>query len=185
MVECAAHNCFVAGSNPAEPIITFKNMEFNFKNYKLIKLKKYLRKKGLFFLFDSIKLNKKKWIFNEQNLKKLKLKYYKPSNKITIKIFDNSIYKNFGFNIVGFIFFVCPCQKQTELKLFFIIKFLKPSFILISIKLNNRIYSIAQIKRLNSLSYNENIFFLYKILNKQLKISYILTNKKKTRNNVI
>lgn len=153
-------------------------MDFNFKTYKLIKLKKYFSKNSLFFLFDSVKLNKKNWTFNEQNLKKLKLRYYKPLNKITIKTFKSSIYKNFYFNLIGFIFFINPCYKKNELKLFSIIKFLKPSFILISVKLNNKIYSIAQIKRLDNLSYHKNVFSLYRIFNKQLKISYILTKQK-------
>lgn len=153
-------------------------MGFNFKTYKLIQLKKYLRKNGFFFLFDSVKLNKKKWTLNEQNLKKLKLRYYKPSNKITIKIFKSSIYKNFNFNIIGFIFFISSCYKRTELKLSHVLKFLKPSFVLISAKLNNKIYSIAQIKRLDILSYNKNIFSLYRIFKIQLKICCILNNKK-------
>lgn len=153
-------------------------MKLNFKNYKLIKLKNYLRKSSLFFLFDSIKLNKKKWTLNEQNLKNLKLTYYKPTNKITIKTFIHSIYKNFSFNIIGFLFFINSCNKRTELVLPFITKTLKPSFILISIKLNNKFYSVAQIKRLNSLSYNKNVFCLCQIFNKQLKMNYFLINKK-------
>ena len=180
MVERAAHNGFAAGSIPAEPILKCNIMDFNFKIYKLMKLKKYLRKSSLFFLFDSVKLTKKKWTVNEQNLKKLKLSYYKPSNKITIKTFRSSLYKNFNFTIIGFILLISSCHTKTELKLFSIVKSLKPSFILVSVKLNNKIYSIAQIKRLDNLSYNKNVFSLYRIFNQQLKISYILTISKET-----
>jgi hypothetical protein len=45
--------------------------------------------------------------------------------------------------------------------------------------LNNKIYSTAQIKGLSDLSYDKSIFNLYKVLDKQLKTSYVLTNKKK------
>ena len=154
-------------------------MDFNFKTYQIVKLKKYLKKNGLFFLFHSAKLNLTKWALTEQNLKKLKLSYYKPLNKTTVKTFKNSIYKNFSFNIAGFIVFINSSYKTTELNLSSIIKILKPSFTLVSIKLNNKLYSTAQIKGLNDLSYNKSVFNLYKVLDKQLKTSYVLTNKKK------
>ena len=154
-------------------------MDFNFKTYQIVKLKKYLKKNGLFFLFHSAKLNLTKWTLTEQNLKKLKLSYYKPLNKTTVKTFKNSIYKNFSFNIAGFIVFINSSYKTTELNLSSIIKILKPSFTLVSIKLNNKLYSTAQIKGLNDLSYNKSVFNLYKVLDKQLKTSYVLTNKKK------
>lgn len=154
-------------------------MDFNFKTYQIVKLKKYFKKNGLFFLFHSAKLNLTKWTLTEQNLKKLKLSYYKPLNKTTVKTFKNSIYKNFSFNIAGFIVFINSSYKTTELNLSSIIKILKPSFTLVSIKLNNKLYSTAQIKGLNDLSYNKSVFNLYKVLDKQLKTSYVLTNKKK------
>lgn len=115
-------------------------MDHNLKNYQIIKLKKYFKKTGLFFLFHSAKLSLTEWTLNEQNLKKLELNYYKPLNKIAIKTFKNSIFKNFSFNIIGLVFFINSCSIKTELNLFSIIKFLKPSFILTSIKLNNKVY---------------------------------------------
>jgi hypothetical protein len=154
-------------------------MDFNFKTYQIVKLKKYFKKNGLFFLFHSAKLNLTKWTLTEQNLKKLKLSYYKPLNKTTVKTFKSSIYKNFSSNIAGFILFINSSYKTTELNLASILKVLKPSFTLVSIKLNNKIYSTAQIKGLNDLSYDKSIFNLYKVLDKQLKTSYVLTNKKK------
>jgi hypothetical protein len=154
-------------------------MDFNFKTYQIVKLKKYFKKNGLFFLFHSAKLNLTKWTLTEQNLKKLKLSYYKPLNKTTVKTFKSSIYKNFSSNIAGFILFINSSYKTTELNLASILKVLKPSFTLVSIKLNNKIYSTAQIKGLSDLSYDKSIFNLYKVLDKQLKTSYVLTNKKK------
>nr|AEP20726.1 ORF138 [Kryptoperidinium foliaceum endosymbiont] len=130
-------------------------MDFNSKTYQAVKLKKYLKNNGLFFLFHSTKLSSIKWTVIEQNLKKLKLSYHKPLNKTTIKTFKSSIYKNFGSNIAGFLLFINSRYKTTALSLSSIIKSLKPSFILTSVKLNNKIYSTTQIKGLNELSYKK------------------------------
>nr|YP_009495565.1 ORF156 [Nitzschia sp. (in: diatoms)]AWQ64295.1 ORF156 [Nitzschia sp. (in: diatoms)] len=153
-------------------------MDFNFKTYQIVKLKKYFKTNNLFFLFHSAKLNLTKWSLIEQNLKKLKLNYYKPLNKTTVKTFKSSIYKNFDSNIVGFILFISPNYKTMELNLQSLIKSLK-SFSFVSIKLNNKIYSVSQLKGLNDLSYKKSAFNFYKVLDKQLKTSYVLTNKKK------
>jgi len=155
-------------------------MDFNFKTYQILKLKKYFKKNGLFFLFHSAKLSLTKWTVTEQNLKKLKLSYYKPLNKTTVKTFKNSIYKNLSSNITGFILFINSSYKTTELNLTSVLKVLKPSFTLVSIKLNNKIYSTAQVKGLNDLSYNKSVFNFYKVLDKQLKTTYVLTNRKKS-----
>lgn len=154
-------------------------MDFNFKTYQIIKLKEYFKNKGLFFLFHSAKLSLTRWTLTEQNLKKLELNYYKPLNKTTVKTFKNSIYRNFSSNIAGFILFISSNSKKTELNLPAITKSLKSSFTLVSVKLNNKVYSTAQLKGLNSLSYNKSVFNLYRVLDKQLKTSYTLTNKKK------
>jgi hypothetical protein len=156
-------------------------MDFNFKTYQIVKLKKYFKDNGLFFLFHSTKSNLTKWTLTEQNLKKLKLNYYKPLNKTTVKTFKSSIYKSFSANITGFILFVNSCYKTTSLNLPSIIKGLKPSFTLVSLRLNDKVYSTTQLKGLNDLSYNKSVFALYKVLDRQLKMSYLLTtNKKKT-----
>ena len=153
-------------------------MDFKFKAYQRIKLKKYFKNNSFFLLFHSAKLNLTKWMLVEQNLKKLELNFYKPLNKTTAKTLKSSIYKTFSSNIVGFILFINPSSKRMEVNLSSIIKTLKSSFTLVSIKLNNKIYSIVQIKGLNDLSYKKSAFSLYKVLDKQLKTSYILTNKK-------
>jgi len=154
-------------------------MDFNFKTYQIVKLKKYFKNNGLFFTFHATKSNSVKWIITEQNLKKLKLDYYKPLNKITVKTLRSSIYKNFSSNITGFVLFISSRYKTTALNLPLIVKALKPFFTLISLKLNNKIYSTTQLKGLNDLSYKKSVLTLYKVLDKQLKMSYVLTNKKK------
>ena len=153
-------------------------MDFNFKTYQVIKLKKYFKKNGLFFLFNAAKLDLTKWVLTEQNLKKLKLNYYKPLNKTTVKTFKKSIYKNFGSNIAGFLLLINSNCKTIELNLSSIMKVLKSSFTLVSVKLNNKIYSTSQLKGLNEFSYIKSVSNLHRELDKQLKTSYILTIKK-------
>ena len=153
-------------------------MDFKFKAYQKVKLRKYFKNKDLFLLFHSVKLNSTKWLRVEQRLKKLELNYYKPLNKISAKTLNNSIYKNFRSNIAGFILFISPRSNTIELNLASLQKILNPSFTLVSVKFNNKIYSTTQLKGLNELSYKKSAFNLYKVLDKQLKTSYILTNKK-------
>jgi len=154
-------------------------MDFNLKNYQIIKLKKYLKENNFFLLFQSAKLNLTKWAYTEQNLKKLRLNYYKPLNRTTIKTFHNSIYKNFSSVIGGFILFITPDSKRLKFNLESMIKNVKPSFNLISVKLNNKIYSPSQIKIVKELSYKKSVFNLHKTLDKHLKTTYILTNNKR------
>merc|ERR1712166_1042306 len=122
--------------------------------------------------------------FNSKNyqsvkLKKLKLNYSKALNGITLKLFKNSIFTNIRPIVCSFILFINSNFKTTELQLSSIKKDLKPSFELISVKLNNKIYSTSQLKGLNTFSYRKNVFNLYGSLDQHLKTSYLLTKKKK------
>ena len=133
---------------------------------------------AFFFLFHSAKLDLNQWLQTEQNLKKLKLNYSKALNGITLKLFENSIFKNLSLTICSFVLFINPNFKTTELQLSLMKKDLKPSFQLISVKLNNKIYATSQLKALNILSYKKNMFELHKSLDQHLKTSYLLTKKK-------
>ena len=175
MVERAAHDGFVVGSNPAK--LSFK-MDFNSKNYQNVKLRKKFQTNGFFFLFHSAKLDLNKWIQTEQNLKKLKLNYSKTLNGIVLKSFKNSTFKNLSLTICNFVLFINPNFKTTQLQFSSMKKNLKPSFKLISVKLNNKIYATSQLKGLNILSYKKNVFELHKSLDQHLKTSYLLTKKK-------
>lgn len=153
-------------------------MDFNLKDYQIVKLKKYFKNSDFFFLFHSAKLNLNQWTYTEQNLKKLKLNYSKTLNGTTLTTLKSSIYRNLSAVICGFVLFMDLNCKTTELDLKLLQSNLKPSFSLITVKLNNKIYSTSQLKGLNDLSYNKNIFNLHKSLDKYLKTSHVLTNKK-------
>jgi hypothetical protein len=153
-------------------------MDFNLKDYQIFKLKKYFKNNDFFFLFHSAKLNLNQWTMTEQNLKKLKLNYYKTLNGTTLKTLKNSIYQNITPVISSFVIFINPKFKTTEFDLDSLTKNLKPSFSLISLKLNHKIYSPVQLKGVKSLSYKKNMFNLHKSLDRHLKTSYRVTNKK-------
>ena len=149
-------------------------MDYNLKKYQILKIKKYFKNNNFFFIFHSSKVNSKEWIKVEQKIKKLKLKYYKIFNGTGSKIINDSIFKNYTKIISGLILFIKPNFKSTEIVLKDLEKELKSLFLLLSIKLNNKIYLISQVSDINSCSYKNNVFNLYKVLNKSLKISYIL-----------
>ena len=153
-------------------------MDFNSKDYQNVKLKNFFKTNGFFLLFHSAKLDLNQWIHTEQNLKKLKLNYSKALNGITLKLFKKSIYKNISPIVSSFILFINSNFKTTNLQLSAIKKDLKPSFKLISVKLNNKMYSTSQLKGLDNFSYKKNVFNLYNSLDQHLKTSYVLTKKK-------
>jgi hypothetical protein len=153
-------------------------MDFNSKDYQNVKLKNFFKANGFFLWFHSAKLELNQWIYIEQNLKKLKLNYSKALNGITLKLFKNSIYTNVSPIVCSFVLFINSNYKTTELQLNSLEKDLKPSFKLISAKLNNKVYSTSQLKGLNDFSYKKSVFNLYGSLDQHLKTSYMLTKKK-------
>jgi len=153
-------------------------MDFNLKSYRVLKVKNSLKNCDFFFFFHSAKLTSNEWVSIEQDLKKLKLKYYKVFNGTTSETLKNSVYKNFNQIICGIILFIEPRFKLTTLELTSIRKDLKPLFALLSVKLNNKIYSIEQLKGFKAFSYKQNMFNFYKSLEKGLKLTYLLTNNK-------
>jgi hypothetical protein len=153
-------------------------MDFNSKDYQSVKLKNFFKTNGFFFWFHSAKLDLNQWVRTEQKLKKLKLNYSKGLNGITLKLFKNSIYTTISPIVCSFILFINSDFKTTEVQLESVKKDLKPSFELIAVKVNNKVYSTSQLKGLNDFSYKKNMFNLYKSLDQQLKTSYLLTKKK-------
>jgi hypothetical protein len=153
-------------------------MDFNSKDYQSVKLKKFFKTNDFFFLFHSAKLDLRQWTQTEQTLKKLKLKYSKILNGSTLKLFKNSIFENLSPIIGGFVLFLSLSFKTTELRLTSVKKELKPSFELISVKLNNKLYSTSQLKGFSTFSYRKNVFNLYRSLDRYLKTSYVLIKKK-------
>ena len=155
-------------------------MHFTLKSYQVFKLKNYFRIKSLFIVFHCAKLNLKEWVHIEQKLKKLKLSYYKPLNKVMVKELKSSLHSNYSSIINGSVLFVSFDTSSGSFSdlvtdLNHLQKSLKPLFIKVSLKLNNKLYSPQQLLKFQTLVYKENVFKSYKVLNKFLKFSYLLT----------
>jgi hypothetical protein len=156
-------------------------MDFNLKKYRVLKVKKKLKKSDLFFFFNSAKIKSNKWIKIEKQLKKLKLEYYQIFNNTTLKTIKNSIYTNINQIFSGVVILIKPIHKSTIIELKVIKKNLDPLFILLCVKLNNNVYTTTQLRNLNVLSYKKNVFNLYCNLERCLKTSNKLTMNKKSK----
>lgn len=155
-------------------------MDYNSKNYELIKLKKLFKANDFFFLFHSAKLNLNQWVQTEQKLKKSKLKYLKVLNGTGLRLLKNSVYKKLIPIVYGFIIYINLNFQTTKLNLSFLKNDLKPFFELITVKLNSKIYSISQLKEIQTFSYQSTVFNLHQSLDRYLKIIYLLTQKNTT-----
>jgi hypothetical protein len=151
-------------------------MKFELKAYKVFKIKYYLKQNKLFFFYAATSLNLKNWLIIEQTLKKSNLNYYRLSNTLTIKTMKASIYTNFKQQIHSLTMLVSPKFKAT-LKLKKLTN-LEKVLTLLSIKLNNKIYSISQLKNLNSLNYDQTVFKLFQFFIIYLTSAFKLAQKK-------
>lgn len=145
-------------------------MDFKLKNYKLLKNKQYIKTTKLFFVYNGNNLNFENWILIEQILNKLNLTFYKIYNTLIIKNLLNSIYTNLKHLIHSNIIFI-NTNIKTKIKLKNLIN-LNVILTLLCIKLNNKIYSTAQIKNVNLLDYNAKVLRLTKLLKTCLKVPF-------------
>nr|YP_010516653.1 hypothetical protein ON958_mgp27 [Haslea pseudostrearia]UXN44196.1 hypothetical protein [Haslea pseudostrearia] len=153
-------------------------MHFESREYQFLKIKQHLKNKFLLFANGANKTSQD-WLSVEQSLSNSNLKYYKIYNKIALKVLKNSIYKNISQMIQGTFFFL----KLNEISLLINKQKLFDSlrsifFTLLSIKLNNKVYSIVQIKNIKSLKYKNNMAVLYQFFFVNLKYVYGISHKK-------
>ena len=151
-------------------------MDFNLKKYRILKVKKQLKNSELIFFFNSSKIKANQWINKEKQIKTLKLKYYQIFNKTTVKTINKSIYTNQIF--CGIVLFIEPSYKSTKIELKIIKKNLEPLFILLFMKLNNKIYTVSQIQNLKTFSYKQSVLDFTCTLERCIKQTYKLTNNK-------
>ena len=151
-------------------------MKFELKTYKVFKTKYYLKQKKLFFFYATTSLNVKSWLRIEQTLKNSGLNYYRLSNTLTIKTMEASTYSNFKQLIYSPTMLVDP-KPKTALKLKKLIN-LNKVLTLLCIKLNNKLYSILQLKNLHFLDYNKTVLKLFHIFIIYLTYAFKITQKK-------
>ena len=154
-------------------------MDYNLKQYRVLNVKNNFKNSNLLFFYHYSKVKSNKWIFMEQHLKKTKLKYTQIYNGTTFKTMNNSIYSKMNQVISGIILFAKPNYKSTILKLETIKNNLEPQFILLFLKLNNKIYTPTQLKNMHEFNYKRTVLNFNCNLNKYTKVTYKLTNKSK------
>ena len=142
-----------------------------FKDYQNLKIKNYLKNYSLLLILNGINQKSKNQIRIKQEIKNLKIIYYKTYNKLTIKIFKNSIYKNFTKLIYSPIFFLITKQKYFNITTTKYLEMLK--FSILGIKLNKKIYTITQLKNIKSTNYKTVLAVLYQFLFINLKLIQI------------
>lgn len=148
-------------------------MKFNLKTYQENKTKQYLKDSKLVVLSTNANKKSHNWVITEQELLKLKLRYYKIYNKTTKKIIKDSIYLNF-VNIIGSTFFFLKPANNNEIQIETKMFPQKLDFTTLAIKLNKKVYAPAQLKTIQSFYYKKNVSVLYQFLLANLKSSYFL-----------
>lgn len=137
-------------------------MKFTLKSYKTSKTKNYLKANNLFFFFSGVNRNSDDWVKTEQGLKTINFNYYKVFNKTANKTLQSSIYNNIKPVINGITFFIKPAVTLKPLsKEVMLTQFEPLLFMILGVKFNNKIYSVAQLKKINSLDYSQNKLLIY------------------------
>lgn len=137
-------------------------MEFIAKNYKINKAKNYIKTNNILFFFNGVNKDSNDWIHTEQSLEKKNFKYYKVFNKTTKKTLNNSVFDKASNTANGLTFLIKPEIKTKNLFKSTIVKDLKLLlFILLAIKLNNKLYSANQLNKTTSFHYIDNKLLMY------------------------
>lgn len=137
-------------------------MEFIAKNYKINKAKSYIKTNNILFFFNGVNKDSNDWIHTEQNLKKKNFKYYKVFNKTTRKTLNNSVFDKASNTANGLTFLIKPEVKTKNLLKNTVVKDLKLLlFILLAVKLNNKLYSANQLNKTASFHYIDNKLLMY------------------------
>ena len=144
----------------------------NNKEYQSIKVKRYLKKDKLFFFFNGVGKNSKSWKKTKQDLKIIKFNVFKTFNRVTYKELQNSIFKNIKEIANGPVFFVKPLIKSKPMKSTLLITLNLFLFLLMAIKINNKIYPVTVLnKNINLIHYTVNNLLFYQFILTTLKYS--------------
>lgn len=143
-------------------------MKLNTKEYQKIKTKEYLKKNQLFFFLNGVNRNSNDWRKTEQSLATMGFMFFKSFNKITNKELKNSTFKNLKEIINGPTFFMKPKSKAQLSRDVLLSKFCPLLFILLAIKINNKIYPLVVLKKnQNEINYTSNnlLFYQFNVTN--------------------
>ena len=146
-------------------------MQLNFRTYQKNKTKFMIKKNSFLLLTIGANQNSLTWITLEQNLYKLNLNYTKIYNNITTKILLNSKAKRLKNTINSTFFFLTHNNTTKIIKSNLLNEINLNKFNVISIYLNKELYTISQLKKINSFHHKKNITILSQFLSTTLKLS--------------
>lgn len=159
-------------------------MELTTKEYKTLVLKRYLKNNIIFFVCGS-NSKSKDWLTIEQVIKNYNYRHYRISTKFSVKTLKYSILFNIQAVTSSNTFLMEPNNK-IELKTTIFSAIKQFLFFILSIKLNNKIYSIGQINNINSFHYFNNKLIFYRFNIAHIKLIYNFnTIKNLIQNSVI
>ena len=144
-------------------------MKLNFRTYQKIQTKSILKKNNFLLFTIGANQNSANWLSLEQNLHKLDLIYTKIYNNIVTKLFKDSIAVKLKNIISSTFFFLRHKNTNKIIKSNFLSEINASKFNIIALKLNKNLYSIHQLKRLNSFHYKKNATILYQFLRTTIK----------------
>ena len=149
-------------------------MNLNLKAYKLLKTKTFIENNSLVLVFNKLNMN----IKSESRIFLNNYQSYLIRSKLTKKILKNSILCNLSFLINGTVVLIVLKKKKIKKKDFNLnfLTELKTQSLFIGLKLNNKLYSSAQLRKAKTLNYNKNIKNFHNILN-----FYLISNSLKLK----
>jgi len=142
-------------------------MDLNLKTYKQHKIKKYFQKLNLLFFFYGPLLDTNNWIEIEQILTNLGLKHYHITNKLIVQTVKNSIFAN----LTALIHAPVMLLNCNSLLIFKQLQSIN-SLALLSLKINNKVYSKKQLQNLKKASYVDNVLVLYNSIKTFTQLPY-------------
>ena len=147
-------------------------MKLKLNNYKITRLKHFIKTIKLSVFCHVTSLNAKNWLKVKQFLIYETLNFQRLYNILIKNIIHKSVFKNFIGLINGSIFCINIQIKKDFF--FFLKKFLKinSELTILCIRINNRMYSIVQFINIKNLNYIFNIFKLYKVFKNLLTILF-------------
>ena len=146
-------------------------MKLNFRNYQKTKIKSLLKNNNFLLFSIGANQNSSNWIALEQNLHKLAINYTKIYNNITTKILHDSIGKKSKKMVSSTFFFLKPKNIAKLIKSTLLNELNVNKFYVVAIYLNKKIYTISQLKRINSFHYKKNVAIIYQFLLVSIKSS--------------
>ena len=160
-------------------------MKFKYKNYKLLKIKSFLKSnKNFLAIYNGINCKNSDWIKIEQKFKKNNLKCYKLKNTLIKNILKTSIFENLNFVLNGSTFFIkIPLKKNINN-----LRNLTENFFLLSFIFKNKLYSNIQIEKIKNFNFNDLFKFINYFISNIVKIlisKLLIISTGKNRNNVI